>query len=80
MSDTLAEVRALLVTHFELDADEVVSTARLREDLDLDSLDALEMIKHIERSVGRAVDPEVLADVPTVGAVVELVERLRSGQ
>ena len=70
-------VTAILVAHFELDATEVVPDARLREDLDLDSLDALEMVKHIERDVGRQLEPEVLEGVATVRDVVHLVERLR---
>ncbi|PIC97795.1 acyl carrier protein, partial [Sporosarcina sp. P29] len=41
------EVCELLATLFELDPQEITPEARLYEDLDLDSIDAVDMIVHL---------------------------------
>jgi len=65
-----------MAAHFELERDEITPEARLREDLDFDSIDAIDVLKRVERMTGQRVDPEVLEDVQTVADVVALVQRL----
>jgi acyl carrier protein len=66
-------LRELLVESFELDAAQVTLEARLREELDLDSIDAIELAVRLEEETGLKLDDEELRGVRHVGDVVDLV-------
>lgn len=70
------EVSALLIKLFEVDAQAIQPEARLYEDLELDSIDAVDMIVHLQKKTGKKIKPEEFKAVRTVQDVVEAVERL----
>lgn len=70
------EVSALLVKLFEVDPQAITPEARLYEDLELDSIDAVDMIVHLQKKIGKKIKPEEFKTVRTVQDVVEVVERL----
>ena len=70
------EVSALLVKLFELDPQDIHPQARLYEDLELDSIDAIDMIVHLQKKTGNKIKPEEFKAVRTVQDVVDAVERL----
>ncbi|MGO3446345.1 MAG: acyl carrier protein [Kluyvera intermedia] len=70
------EVSALLVKLFELDPQDIHPKARLYEDLELDSIDAIDMIVHLQKKTGTKIKPEEFKAVRTVQDVVDAVERL----
>lgn len=74
--DIFQTLKDTLVTEFELDPAAVTPTARLNEDLDLDSIDAVDMIIKVQELTGCKVTPEDFKQVRTVGDVVAVVERL----
>jgi acyl carrier protein len=72
--EILARVQELLVTSFQLDAKAVAPEARLFEELGLDSIDAIDMVVHLQEWTGRRVAEEALRKVRTVNDIVALVE------
>lgn len=66
-------VRSIMVETFELDAEDVQLQSRLYEDLDLDSIDALDMVVKLQELIGRRVDEDELRSLRTVSDVVEMV-------
>ncbi|ACX90258.1 acyl carrier protein [Pectobacterium parmentieri] len=70
------EITGLLVKLFELDADEIKPESRLYEDLELDSIDAVDMVVHLQKRIGRKISPEIFKSVRTVQDVVDAVENL----
>ncbi|MDI4516812.1 acyl carrier protein, partial [Escherichia coli] len=52
------EVSALLVKVFEIDPQDIKPEARLYEDLELDSIDAIDMIVHLQKKIGKKIKPE----------------------
>lgn len=74
--DIYQEVSGLLVKLFELDAEQITPEARLYEDLDLDSIDAVDMVVHLQKRTGKKIRPEDFKTVRTVQDVVDAVERL----
>lgn len=70
------EVTDLLVQLFELDAAEITPESRLYEDLELDSIDAVDMVVHLQKRIGRKIKPEIFKAVRTVQDVVDAVEQL----
>jgi len=65
-----------LVEQFELDPAQITPEARLQEDLDLDSIDAVDMIIKLQESTGSKVRPEEFKEVRTVADVQRVIEKL----
>jgi len=70
------QVKGVLVQLFELDQRKIVPEARLYDDLDIDSLDAIDLILELKQLTGRKVQPEQFKHVRTVGDVVSAVQTL----
>ena len=70
------EISALLVNVFEIDPQDIMPEARLYEDLELDSIDAIDMIVHLQKKIGKKIKPEEFKTVRTVQDVVDAVEHL----
>lgn len=70
------EVSSLLVKLFEIDPQDIRPEARLYEDLELDSIDAVDMIVHLQKKTGKKIKPEEFKAVRTIQDVVDAVERL----
>lgn len=75
-SDIFAHVRKTLVELFELDAEDITPEARLYEDLDIDSIDAVDLVVELKQFTGRRINPDDFKSVRTIGDVVNAVERL----
>ncbi len=76
MTDASQDILDGIRTHLEgrgLDGNKVRMDAHLGEDLDLDSLDTVELTLGLEKRFGVEIPDEDLADVETVGQVVELI-------
>ena len=74
--DILQMIRDIMQEMFEIDADDVTPQARLYEDLDFDSIDAVDMIVKLKELTGKAVKPEDFKNARTVNDVVEAVDKL----
>ena len=61
---------------FEIDPQDITPEARLYEDLELDSIDAVDMIVHLQKKTGKKIKPETFKSVRTVQDVVDAVEQL----
>ena len=67
------KLKAALVEDFELDASKIVPEAKLFEDLELDSIDAVDLIVKLKTFLPHNVDPEVFKKVRTVQDVVDAI-------
>jgi acyl carrier protein len=61
---------------FEVPAEKVSLEARLYEDLDLDSIDAIDLVVRLQELTSRKFNPEEFKSVRTVGDVVDRVHAL----
>jgi acyl carrier protein len=75
-ADVPGQINHILVRLFELKAAAVTAGARMKEDLDLDSLDAVEVVVAIERRFGFIADEEQVAKMRTVGEIHAYVEAM----
>jgi acyl carrier protein len=69
-------LRDALVELFELEPERITADANLYQDLEIDSIDAVDLIDHIKRQTGKKLAAEEFKAVRTVGDVVEAVLRL----
>ncbi len=73
MEVTLEELRKFLTIHFEVQPEQVVPRARLVEDLELDSLDAVDLVVRLEQQTGIEIAEEELKRMETVQDVLDLL-------
>jgi acyl carrier protein len=72
----LNQLREFLQVMFEIPPERVTAEARLFEDLDLDSIDAVDLVVKLQELTGQRIRPEAFKAVRTVGDVVNCVEDL----
>jgi acyl carrier protein len=65
-----------LVDMFEVPEEKIRPEARLYEELDLDSIDALDLVVKLQEITGRRIPPQEFKTVRTVGDVVDRVAAL----
>lgn len=66
-------IRNVLHEQFEIPAERVTLDAHLYQDLDIDSIDAVDLLIHLKQLTGQTISPEVFKQVRTVGDVVDAV-------
>lgn len=71
--ETLAEI---LAEEFEIDKDDITLSANLYTDLDLDSIDAIDLVIRLREITKKKIEPEVFKQVRTVEDVVNEIEKL----
>ena len=64
---------------FEIDAQDITPESHLYEDLDIDSIDAVDLVVELKKMTGKKIKPEQFKSVRTVQDVVVAVEKLISG-
>lgn len=67
------EIVRVMSELFELNPADITRESRLVEDLDLDSIDAVDMIVHLQNMIGRRIKPEAFKSVRTVGDVINVI-------
>lgn len=72
--DNLSELRSSLHEMFEIEPENIIESARLREDLDLDSIDAIDLAVKLKGLLGRRVELSLLKELRTVSDVLDLIE------
>lgn len=68
-----AHLRQTMWQLFEVDEEAVVQSARLYDDLDIDSIDAVNLIIELKRITGVPIHAERFREARTVGDVVETI-------
>lgn len=69
-------VTRVIVELFDVEEDKINDDARLYEDLDIDSIDAVDMVVEMKKITGKKINPENFKSVRTVGDVITAVEAL----
>jgi len=69
-------VKERLISEFKIDAESIEPEKRLDEDLDLDSLDMVDLIISLKEHIGEKVDPSLFRNVRTVQDAVDLLQPL----
>jgi acyl carrier protein len=75
-AENFSRLKELLEKEFDIDPAAISLDARLSEDLDIDSIDAIDMIVRLKEITGRKVPPERFKEVRTVGDIVQLLDSL----
>jgi acyl carrier protein len=75
-AENFSRLKELLTKEFDIDPAAISPDARLAEDLDIDSIDAIDMIVRLKEITGKKVPPERFKEVRTVGDIVQVLDSL----
>ncbi len=78
-ADIESAVKRILSEDFEIDEAKLVPDANLFEELDLDSIDAVDLVVRLQQETGKKVNPEDFKKIRTLRDVVSAVNKLVNG-
>ena len=61
---------------FEIDAQKITPEANLYQDLDIDSIDAIDLVVELKKMTGKKIQPDEFRSVRTVQDVIDQVYKL----
>ena len=70
------KIKTALANDFDIEEEKLVPEAKLYEDLELDSIDAVDLIVKLKSFLPRNIDPEVFKSVRTLQDVVDAIYNL----
>lgn len=77
--DIFEAISRFLVEDFDCEPEKINNDAELVNDLDLDSIDAVDLVVKLQKITGKRVNPEAFKQVKTLGDVVDVVDELLNG-
>ncbi len=72
----LLMLKEIMVETFELDESEISLESNLYEDLDLDSIDAVDLVVKLREQTGKKIEPGDFKQVRTVSDVIVAIKKL----
>ena len=76
MSFTVSQLNEILINDFEVPEEALHRDASIRDDLDLDSLDAVDLTVTLENKTGIKVNPMRFMNISTLGDLHDLLEEI----
>lgn len=70
------QVTTILAELFEIPAEEITMDSKLYEELDLDSIDAVDLVVQLKNTLQKDIEPNIFRKVRTVRDVVDVIENL----
>ena len=72
--DEIFEIlKKALVELFEIDESKVVPEAKIYEDLQIDSIDAIDLVDYVKKNTGYKLMPDDFKNIQTLGNIVDAV-------
>ena len=71
--EVFEKLRDVLVNEFDIEESEITPEANIVTDLDLDSIDAVELIVKMKPFLNAKIEPDVFKSVKTVDDVTEIL-------
>lgn len=70
------ELKRILSEDFEIDENKITPDANLFEDLEFDSIDAVDLAIRLQEYTGKKISPDNFREIRTISDVVVAVEKL----
>jgi len=74
--EIFTNIKKIFVELFELEESTITTDAHLYNDLDIDSIDAVDLVVELKKMTGKKIKPDEFKNVRTVGDIVIAVEQL----
>lgn len=71
--EILNELKKIMHELFEIEPEDITLDSNLYEELDIDSIDAVDLIAHLQTITGRKFNPEEFKSVRKISDVVDVI-------
>jgi len=78
--EVFSTLRRIMSEMFELAPEDIVLDANLRQDLDIDSIDAVDLMVRLREITGKRINPEDFKNARTIQDVVDTIYRITAAQ
>jgi len=75
-SELYEQLKGILIDQFELDEASITPDANLYEELELDSIDAVDLLVQLKNITGKKISPDDFKDVRTINDVINALTDL----
>ncbi|MFT5136223.1 MAG: acyl carrier protein [Arenicella sp.] len=72
----LTHTKRILVELFEVDPALLVPDASLYDDLDIDSIDTIDLLIELKKVIAKEIDPQAFKDARTIDDVVSVIHAI----
>lgn len=72
----LEMVKSILVAEFEIEEADITPEANIYEDLDIDSIDVVDLVVRLKRETGKTINPEAFKQVRTIDDLIKAIDQL----
>jgi acyl carrier protein len=74
--ELFSQIRDVLVQQFDVAEADVTMDANLYEELEIDSIDAVDLLVHLKELTGKKIAPEIFREVRTIRDVLDALTAL----
>jgi len=74
--EIFTQIQQMLASLFEIEPSVIKPESKLFEELELDSIDAIDLVVKLQKTIGKKIMPEEFKNVRTVQDVVDVVYKL----
>jgi len=74
--DIFNKLTGILVDEFEIDRESITLSSNLYTELDLDSIDTVDLVIKLQEIIGKKIEPETFKSVRTINDVIDAIEVL----
>jgi len=74
--DIMDHINGVLIDLFEIEEEKLVPDAKLYDDLDIDSIDAIDLLIELKKFVGKDIDADAFVDAKTLEEVAEVIHKM----
>jgi acyl carrier protein len=78
--EIFSQVKAYMIGLFDVSPEAITLESNLQADLDLDSIDAVDLIVKVQEFIGQKIKPDDFKTVRTVGDVVDRIYDLTNAK
>lgn len=69
-------VSSILVSEFEIDSDDIAPEVHLYQDLDIDSIDAVDLLVKLRAETGKSIEADDFKQVATIQDLVNTISEI----
>lgn len=74
--EVLDHIKKVMIDLFETEEEKLVPEARMHEDLDIDSIDTIDLLIELKKFVGKDIDADAFIDAKTLGEVADIISNM----
>jgi len=74
--DILKHIYSVLIDLFEIEDERLVPEAKLHDDLDIDSIDTIDLLIELKKFIDKDIDAHAFADAATIDDVAKIIHKM----